>query len=451
MAESLAVKHLRLGYGQLIQVHQGGQFWEVRFESGKCYRLPSSEFEPLPTHIPPDHTAARRTIETLRMGIVPTDHIEDLTLGLSSQRAHLHNALKLAHRHNGAALAILADYGCGKTHFIELAARAALREGFLVATLSLDAREMPPAHAQKIYQAAIQGLRYPDSSSTGIQPLLNRARQHPAETLKVLESAAKGVDCPFTYAVRAYLHCESLVGQIGIALWLSRQFVPKEADIYLKKAPRLYANGEVARQYTYLLSGISALATAMGYQGLALFIDEVDYYSRQTTAQKQRANMLFKALLCASQGETNMHPDAAYIAQHQKVIYPLRFNATSPFFFLFASTESEQQIPVQAWLRPSQILRLDERFDQSEVAHFISIISLYHAQAYQRTNPVQSFIPRLAAVLSAALRERRINPRQLSQITVTFHDLLYIYPQVSPEKLIRDLAIGLRIPDTTQP
>lgn len=157
----------------------------------------------------------------------------------------------------------------------------------------------------------------------------------------------------------------------------------------------------------------------------------------------------FKALLCASQGEMNMYPEATYIAEHQKVTYPLRFNATAPFFFLFASTESEQQIPIQAWLRPPQILRIDERFDQSEVARFISMISLYHTQAYQHAKSAQSLTPRLAAVLAAALRERRINARQLSQITVTFHDLLYVYPQVSPDNLIRELATALRVADKT--
>ncbi len=445
MAAQRTVTHSLFGRGQLVRVQQGGQLWEVQFESGRRYLLASSEFEPLPIALPDDHIAARRATETLRLGIVPTHHIEDLTIGLSSERERLQTALERTSSQGGAALAILADYGCGKTHFAQLAAQTALRKGFLVASLSLDAREITAAQALRVYQAAVSNLRYPDSSLMGIQPLLRRARQHPSETLSVLDASPKGAACPFAYAVRAYLNCEDPVGRLGIAQWLSRQFVPKEANVFLRKAPRLYATGAIARQYTYLLSGISALAAAVGYQGLALLIDEVDYYSRQTETQKQRADMLFKALLCASQGEATLNARAAEIADHKRVSYPLRFSATAPLFFLFATTESEQQMPVEAWLHPPQILRLDERFSQAEVTHFVSTLGVYHAQAYRYANPNSSSAPRLAAVLAAALRERRINPRQLSQIATTFYDLLYLHSNVSPEQLIRELAINLRV------
>ncbi|PJF33242.1 MAG: hypothetical protein CUN49_19055, partial [Candidatus Thermofonsia Clade 1 bacterium] len=57
----------------------------------------------------------------------------------------------------------------------------------------------------------------------------------------------------------------------------------------LKRAPRLFTRQNVARQYAYLFSGISALARALGYSGLALLIDEVDYYSRLQAASRERA------------------------------------------------------------------------------------------------------------------------------------------------------------------
>ena len=70
----------------------------------------------------------------------------------------------------------------------------------------------------------------------------------------------------------------------------------------LKRPPRLYLAGEVARQYCYLLTALSVLATMVGYTGLAVLIDESEHYSLLRATQRGRADAFFKAMIYARHG-----------------------------------------------------------------------------------------------------------------------------------------------------
>lgn len=441
MATHPVVKHKQLGRCKLVRILQDGALLEVVTElSGRRYTLPSADFEPIPTALPPSSFEARRTIETLRAGIVPSAHAEDLTVGLSDERARLQDALTRTQKYGGAALAVLANYGCGKTHFLALAERLALRQNFLVATLSADARELQLSQTKRIYQQILEKLRYPDTPERGLAPLLWRAYQQPELAWSALNDAAKDGECPFVFAVSTYLDSQTDSERLGALRYLLQ--LPNT----LKRAPRIFSNGNVARQYVYLLSAVSALASALGYSGLALLIDEVDYYSRLMPIQCERAKNFFKALICASQGKESTALDADAIPDHDKVRYPLRFSDRSALFFMFATTEDEQQIPVSAWLSPALLIYLDNRFNQHEIAQFLQMVGAYHAQAFQYPPiALNDGLLRLARILARALRERRseTNARWLAQTAVIFYDLLYHYPERSADQRIQELANAL--------
>jgi len=101
------VKHNRLGEGTLIRKHNGGSLWEVRFSSGHSYRLPFKEFESLATPTPSngvsDQFRKRRTLEALRMGIVPVEDVKDLTIGLETEQVSLNRALARSQEEGGGA------------------------------------------------------------------------------------------------------------------------------------------------------------------------------------------------------------------------------------------------------------------------------------------------------------------------------------------------------------
>ena len=69
--------------------------------------------------------------------------------------------------------------GAGKSHFFELAAQEALANNFIVATTSLDLREVPPNRPQRIYLSLMRSLRFPDSAEVGLTPLLEKIIAQP--------------------------------------------------------------------------------------------------------------------------------------------------------------------------------------------------------------------------------------------------------------------------------
>ena len=136
------VIHPQLGPGKLLKTYMGGYEFEVLFESGRRFRLPAREFEadsvtawqsratPAGNGVTPraavlevDQFRARQTLEALRLGIVPVQDVETLTIGLEAERVSLDRALARSMERGGDTLAVIGDYGFGKSHFVELAAR----------------------------------------------------------------------------------------------------------------------------------------------------------------------------------------------------------------------------------------------------------------------------------------------------------------------------------------
>src|SRR5512147_2885559 len=135
------VIHPQLGPGRLLKTYMGGYEWEVAFESGRRFRLPAREFAaesvsawqaqtaPASNGFAPrapvlelDQFRARQTLEALRLGIVPVQDVETLTIGLEAERVSLDRALARSKERGGDVQSVIGDYGFGKSHFVELAA-----------------------------------------------------------------------------------------------------------------------------------------------------------------------------------------------------------------------------------------------------------------------------------------------------------------------------------------
>lgn len=445
------VIHNTLGEGRLIAKHNGGRLWEVAFSGGQKYVLSGKSFEAAATlTVPAAHSEQfyrRRTLEALRMGIVPLENVSDLTIGLEQEAGGLDRALKRTIEHGGDVMAIIADYGFGKSHFIELAARKALEKNFIVTVASLDLVEVPPAKAREIYRSLIRSLRYSDTDARGLGHLLRRAVENPAVIHQF--AAARTLEaCPLSAALLALCDCSSQTAFDDVIDWISGTVVNPSAESKscLKKPPKLYVTGEIARQYSYLLSGISLLATLLGYSGLATFIDESEHYSLLKAAQRGRADSFFQSMIYAAVGPDSTRIDVASIPTHLRADYPPAFDSPAHLFFLFATTDSEDRMPLETWLIPSQCVRLDDRFLKEDILKFSKVVLRDHGTAYSYVPSAErykAFVENLSALLSRALDQHRINLRQLIQMVVTVCDLLFLHPDYAPETLIAEVRVGL--------
>ncbi len=462
-----AVVHPQLGAGRLLRTYMGGFEWEVQFASGRRFRLPAREFEDsstaawqqhAPSLVPPaapraatleiDQFRARQTLEALRLGVVPVRDVETLTIGLEAERVSLERALARSRERGGDVQAVIGDYGFGKSHFVELAARRALRENFIVAAASLDLVEAPPAKAFEIYRALVRSIRYPDEdgSERGLRPLVRRALEHPGVVAAFVERSPVPLHCPISAALRALQDCADQGAYDDIMAWLAGQIKPTpDLRRCLKRPPSLYAAGEVGRLYSYLLSGLSVLATLCGYSGLAILIDESEHYSLLRATQRGRADAFFKALIYGALG-SGSRVDPTAIPEHVRVSYPTTFATNPHLFFLFALTESENRMPVDAWLAPAQIVRLDDRFIERDIAAFGSTLLQYHGLAYGYTPDVERFgalLTTAPALLSALLGQHRVNLREVIRLSVTLYDLLYLHRDYTPAALLNELRRGV--------
>ncbi|HZB94460.1 MAG TPA: BREX system ATP-binding domain-containing protein [Herpetosiphonaceae bacterium] len=469
MQSTTSVVHPQLGPGRLLKTYMGGFEWEVLFESGRRYRLPAREFAtesvtawqaqaapaapifaPRVTLPETDQFRARQTLEALRLGIVPVQDVETLTIGLEAERVSLERALVRSKERGGDVQSVIGDYGFGKSHFVELAARYGLRENFIVAVASLDLVEVPPSKANEIYRALVRSIRYPDVDERGLGPLLKQAIDTPG-VVEQFAARAPRADCPLSAALKALADCHSQGAYDDIVQWISGQIKPTaELKTCLKKPPRLYIAGSIARQYAYLLTAISVLATMVGYSGLAVLIDESEHYSLLRANQRDRADAFFKAMIYGALGAANSRVDPLTIPEHPRVDYELTFATNPHLFFLFALTESENRMPVDVWLAPSQIVRLDDRFIERDIREFFQTLLRYHSIAYGYEFPpprerYEEIVQAVPGLLSRALSQHRINLREVIRLAVITYDLLYLHPDYTADALLEELRRGLRL------
>jgi hypothetical protein len=290
---------------------------------------------------------AARTLEAMRLGVVPDGDLSPYTVGRTDALATASADLGVAQQH-GQARVFLGDYGTGKTHLLHLLAEQALRDNFLVCSAILDADEVSPSHPQRVYRALVRSLRYPDrphDAALGLRHLLDRATDSDAILSSFL--TAQNTSAPLTpqtldlgyhlYLSPAltYWHATRRVSSGDAPLrpkhtpdtdtptflsraqelllsWLeghptlSNRAIEEFLSPLPGKHPKLYGMCDYrpwSRIYGYLLSGLSSLAQACGYSGLAILLDEAEFYSLLSNENKHFARVLFSAWIHAAIGD----------------------------------------------------------------------------------------------------------------------------------------------------
>jgi len=473
MSQVKQVVHPKLGRGQLMGMSNGGTVWEVIFESGMRFRLPARDFEtklpPSPRQVVPLRRPtysslesseaglsafhARQTVEALRVGIVPMNEVEALTIGLKVERTALARALSKTASEGGDAVAVIGDYGYGKSHFVELAARMALETNFLVASISLDLKEMPPSKPNEMYKGLVNAIRYPQTTAHGLGLLFAHALENPAILNQFIQESSE--TCPLAAVLRRLRDGgnTSQVEHNALVDWISGLEAPR---IYTSKLPKLYRNGENARQYAYLLLRISRLATLVGYSGLAVLIDESEHYSLLRPNMRERADSFYQAMIYGAISDNGDRIDEVMIPQRVNANYPLAFDEPTNLFFLFALTamvedekEKHKPMPVGAWLSQKQIIRLEDSYIHDDIQTFIQTLLKYHATAYgypfedRRSEDYDHLIGEGTKTLSYQLKQHNMNLREVIRTCVHLCDLLFLHADYAGAQMVGELRKGL--------
>ncbi|MEN3335581.1 MAG: hypothetical protein V7641_4946 [Blastocatellia bacterium] len=390
---------------------------------------------------------ARRTIEALRFGVVPHHRIRELSFGLDKERQSLQSAFDTVEQTGGDVRVVLGEYGTGKSHFFELAVEEALARNFIVAATSLDVREVPPNRPQRIYNALIRSLRYPDSPDAGtLVPLLERILNQPSVYAGLGEKLRGS---PFA----TVLHNFSLMRGKSETLeplldWISGEkvYIKSVREALMVKNPdypvrALSLMTTSADQYCYLLNGWGWLASQVGYAGLAVLLDESEHYSLLNQRGQERADNFFKALIYTAMASRQDNRVSEASLQHQQREHPFRFAERSQMLLMFAVTPSANSFDYRHWLHDEQILPLSGYLSERALDELMARLYALHKQAYlyERDDACLT----LSRGVCEGLEQRLINLRQTIRLATEVYDLCYAYPDYSAAQAVEELRRSL--------
>ena len=464
------VNHPLFGRGQVLELRNAARSAVVRFDNGIRAVIESNMLSTLRPAESDDSTnhrtrpaqlfarrpervftpeeakrvEARRTVEALRYGVVPTRRIRELSVGLEEERASLQRAFSEVNESGGEVRVILGEYGAGKSHFFELAAQEALEQNFVVAMTRLDLREVPPNRPQRIYHALMRSLRYPHSIETGLVPLLEHLIAQP--NYSTLQDSLRGTF--FASALHNYALMRERPGEaLDLLLdWMSGEkvfikLVRNAATIKSKEfpIPSLSQMTTAADQYCYLLNGWGWLATEAGYAGLAVFIDESEHYSLLNQRGQERADNFFKALIYTALGVRSRIEESDL--QHQHRAHPFRLTERSHLLLLFAVTPSANTFDYRRWLNEDQVLALNKYLPAAALDELMARLYVLHRQAYTYNNSEQ-FLD-VAQGLLECLDSNLINLRQVIRLAVEIFDLCYAHRDYTATQAVAELRSAL--------
>ncbi len=388
--------------------------------------------------------------------------------------AHIEADLSAA-QVQGAARVFLGDYGTGKTHALELAQRRALAQNFLCAHVVLDPQETPPSHPKRVWRALCRSLRYPDrpaENALGLRPLLERALERPAALKRFgvhprlagerAERLAAGEHLylsPTLSHLRQIResedHAEDYTASEAMLLdWLEGH--PSLATEALGKAlrrvpgrhPKIYSLLDFrpwSRIFGYLLSGLATLAQEAGYAGLALGLDEAEFYALLSGENRGFARHLFKAWTAAAIGTEGLpfDPEELEIGGYGvQQSLPARYGSGG-LYVLYAMTPMETGVSALSGAVPAEQIHELRALGDADYAELCRRVCLFYASAHADWSLPKQVVGPLSKVLAGLIASGYVsNPRHAMKFVIEFLDIVRFHPD-RVGAVVRNLQLQL--------
>ncbi len=430
-----------------------------------------------------ERRGAALTIEAMRLGVVPAADLSAYTVGRDQELSIVARDIENLATGGGAARAFIGDYGAGKTHLLELIQQRVLDRGYLAAMVMLDPEETSPSHPKRVYRALVRSLRYPDrpfEEGEGLRPLLEKAARspealarfriedrHPKASLADIEAALQEgfhlYVSPAVSYVRTLGNIDRLMSRRRSARavdetrlaecmdlledWIeghptiSNQVIDAQLTRLAGRHPKIYSLLDYrpwARIYGYLLSGLAALARAVGYSGLAVLLDEAEFYSLLSRENRVFADHLFKAWTYAAIGGDDAGAgealpfDASAIeiggyGIQQRL--PGRYGSAPGLYVVFAMTPSADGLAALGGAIPPDRLTNLTPLEHSHYMALTAKICDFYASAYAGWALPGRLVEPLGKVLSGLIQTGYVsNPRHAMKFLIEFLDVVRYHP-----------------------
>ncbi|MEU8338725.1 BREX system ATP-binding protein BrxD [Micromonospora tulbaghiae] len=273
-----------------------------------------------------DISARRRRdiIDALRRGVVPSNGLDALAVGLDRFTAALDDDLDRVSGGGSVFKAVRGEYGAGKTFFTRWLAERAKRRGFATAEVQISELETPLHRMETVYRRLVEHLSTEQFSPSAFRPVLDgwifALEEDALAGGAIAEEDAEALDRAvddllerrlgeisrstpgFAAALRGY---RAAVGSgdhrtaDGLAAWLGGQ-------PHVAASARRAAGVKGDLDHYAALSFLRGLLTVLrdsGHQGMLLVLDEVE------TLQRVRSDARDKALNSLRQLIDEVHAD----------------------------------------------------------------------------------------------------------------------------------------------
>ncbi|MFF0230426.1 BREX system ATP-binding protein BrxD [Micromonospora sp. NPDC005254] len=264
----------------------------------------------------------RDIIDALRRGVVPSNGLDALAVGLDRFTAALDEDLDRASGGGSVFKAVRGEYGAGKTFFTRWLGEQAKRRGFAVAEVQISELETPLHRMETVYRRLVEQLATEQFAPSALRPVLDgwifALEEDVLAGGQVSEADAEGLDREvgellerrlaaisrrtpgFAAALRGYRTAVAAGDQPtadGLAAWLGGQ---PHVAASARRAAGVKGDLDHFGALSFL-QGLLAVLQDSGHAGLLVVLDEVE------TLQRVRSDARDKALNALRQLVDDMH------------------------------------------------------------------------------------------------------------------------------------------------
>jgi len=273
------VAHPIFGEGIVVATRWDQGESQVRFRSGLCLWLPSKWLRPIMVRATTlDQISSKRLLEAFRLGVVPHQDIEHFTFGRAYEINELERSMDLLRNGSGGSCLVEGAYGSGKTHLLEYARHMSLKKGLVTAYCELSTAETPLHRPKRVYRELIYTLRFiKDGCEYHFRDLLRMASKISMNDHVFLSPVLKRIKNVGDIDLMSEVFWQWIEGEST-----KNYAIDPQAPFRVKggqKIPALYDFSTAGDFYSYLITGISYIAFALGFGGLVCLFDEFETVS----------------------------------------------------------------------------------------------------------------------------------------------------------------------------
>ena len=370
---------------------------------------PSNEFE------------SKRMIEAFRLGIVPFYDVENFTFGRNVEIKKINNFFAKFNTSKGECVFLEAEYGSGKTHFLDYLYYVVLKKGYLVAKSRINAEDVPPYKPKQVYRDLVHSMRYLD----------NYSEKNYRDLLKKVSSPNINTDIFKEH--RFFNHAIEIIKNDNdieeFYRWIEGDTISRNYMNYISSnlisLPTLRDYGTVADNYCYILSGIGNMARLIGLKGFVILIDEGEKFWDPLISPHHKRNALnfFGGLTYTSINKNSLLDEDSgkklNLFHSRTGETPFIYNSSSNIFLVIAFTDISESLKSDF---EDNIIKLSKFNDGDLKLLFEELVDIYQKAYYFRLNNEQK-----SDVLKRIMNKNDSNLRWFVKSTIEALDLLRHY------------------------